>query len=93
VWGVSQSLVPVLFESISSLFSVNSNPTASSNKSQKKVTCIDRGESRFAFLTQEPVLSSPEPMLKMERLVLVVITHLHVTDRDKRRAIKRVRQR
>lgn len=93
VWGVSQSLAPVLFKSISSLFSVNSNPTASSYKSQKKVTCIDRGESRFGILTQKPVLSSPGPMLKMERLVLVVITHLHVTDRDKRRAIKRVRQR
>lgn len=93
VWGVSQSLVPVLFESISSLFSVKSNPTASSNKSQKKVACIDRGGSRFGILTQKPVLSSPGLKLKMESLVSVVIIHLHVTDRDKRRAIKRVRQR
>ncbi len=93
VWGVRQSLVPALFESITSLFSVNSNPTASSYKSQKKVACIDRGESRFGILTQNCVLSSPGPLLKMERLVSMVITHLHATDRDKRRAIKRVRQR
>lgn len=93
VWGVRQSLVPALFESITSLFSVNSNPTASSYKSQKKVACIDRGGSRLGILTQNRVLSSPGPLLKMERLVSMVITHLHATDRDKRRAIKRVRPR
>ncbi len=93
VWGVRQSLVPALFESITSLFSVNSNPTASSYKSQKKAACIDRGVSRFGILTQNRVLSSLGPLVKMERLVSMVITHLHTTDRDKRRAIKRVRPR